>query len=61
VYKDETPVPYVKGEGPLQMVADMVSAGYGWLQSPDGKEEAVSDWLDVGGRGPLAVSQVVSD
>ncbi|KAG2158959.1 uncharacterized protein EDB93DRAFT_1100023 [Suillus bovinus] len=33
-------MPYVKGEGPSQMVADLVSADYGWLQSPNGKEEA---------------------
>jgi hypothetical protein len=33
-------VPYAKGEGASQMVADMVSAEYGWLCSPDGKEEA---------------------
>jgi hypothetical protein len=40
VHKDETPVPYVKSEGPSQMVANMVSGDYGWLWSPDGKEEA---------------------
>lgn len=40
VHKDETPVPYAKGKGPSQMVADLVSTDYGWLQSPDGKEEA---------------------
>jgi len=40
VHKDETPVPYAKGEGPSQMVADLVSADYRWLRSPDGKEEA---------------------
>lgn len=39
-YKDATVVPYTKGEGTSQMVADMVSAEYGWLCSPDGKEEA---------------------
>ncbi|KAG2053081.1 hypothetical protein BDR06DRAFT_1055121 [Suillus hirtellus] len=40
VHNSETAVPYVKGEGPSQMVADLVSADYKWLQSPDGKEEA---------------------
>jgi hypothetical protein len=33
-------VPYAKGEGASLMVADFVSADYGWLRSPDGKEEA---------------------
>jgi hypothetical protein len=33
-------VPYVKGEGASLMVADFVSADYGWLRSPDGKQEA---------------------
>jgi len=40
VHKDEAVKPYVKGEGTLQMVADLVSADYSWLQSPDGEEEA---------------------
>lgn len=40
VPKDEKPVPQPKGEGPSLMVADFVSADYGWLRSPDGKEEA---------------------
>ena len=31
---------YAKGEGPSLMVADMVSPDYGWLRSPDGKQEA---------------------
>jgi predicted ABC-type ATPase len=31
--------PYAKGEGAPQMVADMVLADYGWLQSPDGSED----------------------
>src|SRR5882762_9154222 len=34
------PKPYTKGEGASEMVADLVSADFGWLQSPDGKEEA---------------------
>jgi len=40
VHKDEAATPYAKGKGASQMVADLVSADYGWLQSPDGKEEA---------------------
>jgi hypothetical protein len=40
VHKTETAVPYAKGEGPSQMVADVISADYGWLRSPDGKEQA---------------------
>lgn len=33
---DEEPRPYPKGEGPSLMIADFVSADYGWLRSPDG-------------------------
>jgi hypothetical protein len=40
VHKDEEATPYAKGEGASQMVADLVSADYGWLWSPDGTEEA---------------------
>src|SRR6267154_3573544 len=40
VHKSETAVPYAKGEGPSLMVADMVSPDYGWLRSPDRKQEA---------------------
>ena len=40
VHKDEAAKPYAKEEGASQMVADLVSADYGWLQSPDGEEEA---------------------
>jgi hypothetical protein len=40
VHKDEAAKPYAKGEGASQMVADLVSADYGWLRSPDGEEEA---------------------
>ena len=40
VHSSETAIPYAKGEGPSQMVADVVSADYGWLRSPDGKEAA---------------------
>jgi hypothetical protein len=39
-HKDATAVPYAKGEGASQMVANFISADYGWLRSPDGKEEA---------------------
>ena len=40
VHVNETAKPYAKGEGPSQMVADMVSAEYGWLCSPDGSQTA---------------------
>jgi hypothetical protein len=40
VFKEETALPQPKGEGASQMVADMVSADYGWLRSRDGKHEA---------------------
>ena len=40
VHKSETPKPYTKGEGHSLMVAHFVSADYGWLSSPDGKETA---------------------
>ncbi|KAG2078385.1 hypothetical protein BDR04DRAFT_1124254 [Suillus decipiens] len=40
VHNSETAVPYAKGEGASLMVADMVSPDYGWLQSPDGTEQA---------------------
>ena len=33
-------VPRAKGEGHTLMVADFVSADYGWLRSPDGNESA---------------------
>jgi hypothetical protein len=36
----ETAVPKPKGEGASLMIADFVSADYGWLRSPDGKESA---------------------
>ncbi|KAJ7785137.1 hypothetical protein DFH07DRAFT_3854, partial [Mycena maculata] len=35
-----SPTPYAKGEGPSMMVADFVSADYGWLRSKDGLESA---------------------
>jgi hypothetical protein len=37
VFKDESPTPYAKGEGASLMIADFVSADYGWLRSPDGQ------------------------
>jgi hypothetical protein len=40
VHKSETAVPRAKGEGASLMVADFVSADYGWLRSPDGTESA---------------------
>jgi hypothetical protein len=40
VHKSKTATPYAKGEGASQMVSDFVSADYGWLRSPDGKDEA---------------------
>ncbi|KAF9504090.1 hypothetical protein BS47DRAFT_1374421 [Hydnum rufescens UP504] len=40
VHNSETPKPYAKGEGASLMVADFVSADYGWLHSPDGKSSA---------------------
>ena len=36
----ETAVPRPKGEGASLIVAHFISADYGWLQSPDGKETA---------------------
>ncbi|KAF8578935.1 hypothetical protein K439DRAFT_1648626 [Ramaria rubella] len=40
VHKDETAIPYAKGKGASLMVADFVSADYGWLCSVDQKEES---------------------
>ncbi|KIK72661.1 hypothetical protein PAXRUDRAFT_21729 [Paxillus rubicundulus Ve08.2h10] len=40
VHIDEKAVPQPKGEGTSLMVADFISADYGWLRSPDGKESA---------------------
>ena len=39
-HKDATAKPYTKGEGSSLMVADFVSADFGWLRSPDGKRSA---------------------
>jgi hypothetical protein len=38
VHIGEKAVPWTKGEGTLLMVADFVSADYGWLTSSDGKQ-----------------------
>ncbi|KDN44208.1 hypothetical protein RSAG8_05681, partial [Rhizoctonia solani AG-8 WAC10335] len=35
-----SPEPTKKGEGRTLMVSDLISAEYGWLQSPDGKDRA---------------------
>ena len=35
VHRDEAAVPYAKGEGASLMVADFVSADYGWPHSAD--------------------------
>ena len=40
VHNSEKAVPVAKGEGASLMVADFVSADYGWLSSPDGTEQA---------------------
>ncbi|KAF9462284.1 hypothetical protein BDZ94DRAFT_1309757 [Collybia nuda] len=40
VHKGENAVPRPKGEGASLMVADFVSADYGWLRTPDRTEEA---------------------
>ncbi|KIJ08616.1 hypothetical protein PAXINDRAFT_88609 [Paxillus involutus ATCC 200175] len=40
VHCSEEAVPQPKGEGASLMVAHFVSADYGWLESPDGKETA---------------------
>jgi hypothetical protein len=40
VHSSETATPQKKGEGVSLMVADFVSADYGWLRSPDGSESA---------------------
>ncbi|KIK73265.1 hypothetical protein PAXRUDRAFT_178870, partial [Paxillus rubicundulus Ve08.2h10] len=39
VFKGETAIPRTKGEGASLMVADFVSADYGWLRSPDGRTQ----------------------
>jgi hypothetical protein len=39
-HKDASAKPYAKGEGQSLMVADFVSAEFGWLTSPDGKRSA---------------------
>lgn len=39
-HKDASPKPYAKGEGASLMIADFISADFGWLTSPDGKKSA---------------------
>ena len=39
-HKDASAKPYAKGEGVSLMVADFVSADFGWLTSPDGNQSA---------------------
>ncbi|KAF8958403.1 hypothetical protein BDZ97DRAFT_1906501 [Flammula alnicola] len=39
-HKDAPAKPYAKGEGASLMIADFVSADFGWLRSPDGKRSA---------------------
>jgi hypothetical protein len=39
-HKDAPAKPYAKGEGSSLMIADFVSAKFGWLRSPDGKRSA---------------------
>jgi hypothetical protein len=39
-HKNAAPKPYIKGKGASLMVADFVSADFGWLQSPDGERNA---------------------
>ena len=39
-HKDASAKPYAKGEGASLMIADFVSADFGWLTSPDGKQSA---------------------
>ena len=39
-HKDAPAKPYAKGEGVSLMIADFVSADFGWLRSPDGKRSA---------------------
>ncbi|KAF9513212.1 hypothetical protein BS47DRAFT_1458988 [Hydnum rufescens UP504] len=58
-YQQNTPKPYAKGDGVSVMVADFVSADYGWLRSPGGETSAygyftnddmlaqVSDAMDI--------------
>jgi hypothetical protein len=39
-HKDAPAKPYAKGEGASLMIADFLSADFGWLCSPDGKQSA---------------------
>jgi hypothetical protein len=40
VLENKTAVPWAKDERVSLMVADFVSADYGWLHSPNGEEDA---------------------
>ncbi|KAJ2923570.1 hypothetical protein H1R20_g13522, partial [Candolleomyces eurysporus] len=40
-HKDAPAKPYAKGEGISLMVADFVSADYGWLAAPDGRSARI--------------------
>ena len=37
---DASTIPYTKGEGASLMIVNFVSADFGWLSSPDGKQSA---------------------
>ena len=39
-HKDASVKPYTKGEGASLMIANFISADFGWLTSPDGKRSA---------------------
>jgi len=39
-HKDAPAKPYKKGDGASLMIADFVSADFGWLRSPDGRQSA---------------------
>lgn len=39
-HKDAAAKPYRKGEGASLMIADFISADFGWLRSPDGRRSA---------------------
>jgi len=39
-HKDSLAKPFTKGEGAFLMIGEFVSAKFGWLQLPDGKQNA---------------------
>jgi hypothetical protein len=47
-HSNETAKPRTKGEGASLMVADFISADYGWLRAPDGSAEA--RWIFAAGQ-----------